>query len=411
MPAFNYVALDQNGKHHKGVLEGDSPRQIRQLLRDRQLIPLEIDSVHGNEQHKKPSKKSLFQFNRRSINVAELSLITRQLATLLAAGLPVEEVINTVAEQTEKPQVKSILMGVRAKVLEGHSIATGMADFPRAFPALYRATVAAGEQSGHLDSVLEKLAEYTEKQYYMQQKVIQALVYPALMTLVSLGIVTFLLIYIVPKIVNVFSQSSQALPFVTTVLLNISYAVRSYGLYGLIVLIAIIFGFKKLLKKPSFRAKFQSLLLHIPIFGKAYCTVNAARFSRTFGILFAATVPVLDAMNIAADLITLLPMREAMNHAIAKVREGSNIHRALQQTGYFAPMTIHLIAGGEATGQLEKMLSKAADHQDHAVTLLIENSLTLFEPLMIMVMGGIVLFIVLAILMPIFQLDTIAGQM
>ena len=410
MPAFSYVALDTEGKSQKGVLEADSARHVRQLLREKRLNPLEVHSV-SQTKSKSSNDKNVRRPQRKRVKVAELALITRQLATLLAAGLPVEEVLHTVAEQAGKPHIQAVLMGVRGKVLEGHTIADGMADFPKAFPKLYRATVAAGEQSGHLDMVLERLADYTEKQHFMRQKIQQALVYPTLMTIVSIAIVIFLLIYIVPKIITVFSQSGQALPAVTSALLAVSAAVQSYGFYALILIILLAFGFRQLLKKENVREKFQRILLKIPVVSTAYLAVNAARFSRTFGILFAATVPVLEAMRVAADLVTLIPMYKAIDQSIAKVREGSSIHRALQQTGYFVPMTIHLIAGGEASGQLENMLARAAENQDRHVTMLIESGLTLFEPMMIIVMGAIVLFIVLAIMLPIFQLDAIAGQL
>jgi general secretion pathway protein F len=230
------------------------------------------------------------------------------------------------------------------------------------------------------------------------------------MTLVSIAVVIFLLIYVVPKIVDVFTQTDAALPLVTQILLGISHFLHEYGLYLLLGLILVGYLFKRQLRHEKFRYRVQQWILRVPIIGKARSIINQARFSSTFGILFAASVPVLDAMRVAADLVTLLPMKEAIHHAISRVREGSSINQALKQTGYFAPMTIHLIANGEKSGQLEQMLTKAAENQNNAVSYLISNLLTLFEPLLIIFMGGIVLFIVLAVLLPIFQLDVIAGQ-
>jgi general secretion pathway protein F len=404
MPAFNYIAFDNNGKKHAGILEGDSSRQIRQKLREQGFIPAEVNIV------KEAANRQWVTSRRKRIKVSDLALLTRQMATLLSAGMPIEEVLTATAEQTEKPYVKGIIMGVRARVLEGHTLATGMQTFPRAFSHLYRATVAAGEQSGYLDHILNRLADYMEKQHRMQQKIRQALIYPSLMTIISIAIVVFLLIFVVPKIVGVFSDSTQSLPAVTLTLLAISHFVQYYGIYTLFILIVTGFIFQHLLKKIAFRRSFHFMLLRLPILGNTLKIINSARFSRTFGILFSASVPVLDAMRVGCELISLVPMREAVEVAISRVREGSSIHQALKQTHYFSPMSIHLMASGEKSGQLENMLEKAADAQEYDVASLIDNVLALFEPLMIIIMGMIVLFIVLAVLLPIFQLDAIAGQ-
>ncbi|MGB6976253.1 MAG: type II secretion system inner membrane protein GspF [Gammaproteobacteria bacterium] len=407
MPAFNYIALDAEGHQKKGVLEGDNARQVRQQLREQGLTPLEVKEVRESGT-KSTRSRTTIRFGK-SVKVADLSLITRQLSTLLGAGLPLEEALKGVAEQTEKSHVKSILLGVRSRVLEGHTLANGMNQFPRAFPELYRATVAAGEHSGKLDLVLNRLAEYTEKQYQMRQKIRQALVYPSMMIVVSICIVTFLLIYVVPKMIGVFSQTGQQLPLSTVILVGISNSIKSYGWYFLAALVLLIIGLQRGLKQRAFRARWQLLWLRLPVLGRTTRVINSARFARTFGILFASGVPVLEAMTTAAYLITILPMRDAVEQAIARVREGTSISRALQQTGYFPPMAIHLIASGEASGQLEFMLEKASDQLESDVSGLIDNLLTLFEPIMILIMGGVVLFIVIAILLPIFNLDQFTG--
>lgn len=401
MAAYNYIALDKNGAEVKGIAEADTPKKIREQLRNKGLSPLEVTLVQGNKAIK---KRRLF-VHGKSMKAAELSLVTRQFATLLNAGLPLEEVLQGVAEQSEKGYIKSVIIGVRAKVLEGFSLATAMSEFPKAFPTLYRATVAAGEQSSHLDTVLNQLADYIEKQHKMRQKLTQALLYPALMTFVSLCIVVFLLIYVVPSMVSVFSQTKQALPWMTTSLLHISSFVQHKGFYTLLIIITGILTFAQMLKRPSVKFAFHHLLLRIPLLGNALKTINTARFTRTFGILFSAGIPVIEAMHVSSELITLLPIQNAVNTAKDQVREGANIYLALQQTKYFPPMSIHLIASGEKSGQLERMLQRVADYQDHNVTVLLENVLTLFEPLLILLMGTIVLFIVLAVLLPIFNME------
>ncbi|OGT66355.1 MAG: type II secretion system protein GspF [Gammaproteobacteria bacterium RIFCSPHIGHO2_12_FULL_45_9] len=408
MTAFQYTALDATGKRIKGVAEGDSARGVRQQLRDKQLTPLSVDIVSGSIKSPEKTIQSFFKMGAHKISAADLSLITRQMATLLQAGLPIDEMLTAVSEQTEKQSIKEILLGVRAKVLEGYAFADGMNDFPSAFPALYRTTVAAGERTGKLGQVLDQLADYTEKQHYIRQKVKQALIYPIMMTSVSLSIVIFLLIYVVPKIIAVFSQTDQVLPLATQILIGVSAFIQHYGIYLIILLLVFLYGWKRALKRKTFRRKVHVVLLKLPVIGRAIRTINDARFGRTFGILNAAAVPVLEAMHAALELVKPIPMHEKIAQAIAQVREGSAISVALQKTGYFAPMFIHLVASGETSGQLDAMLEKAATYLEKDVEGLLQTAMTLFEPLMIIVMGGIVLYIVLAIMLPIFALDNVS---
>ena len=410
MAAFQYLAIDDNGKQQKGIVEGDSARQVRQQLRDRNLMPLEVKPVSATKASGPKKAGQIRVGKRQRLPVKELSLITRQLATLLSAGMPLEETLMAVAEQTEKPKIKAMILAVRSRVLEGHTLATGMAEFPQAFTDLYRATVAAGEKSGHLDIVLNRLADYTEQQNHMRQKIQQALIYPAIMGFVSIMIVIFLLIYVVPKIVGVFTATKQALPVLTVILIEISSFIQTYGILMLLIFIGFIFAFRYMLRKNEhFRARYHGFLLGVPIIGNAIKTLNTARYARTFGILFSAGVSVIDAMRVATELILNLPMSKSIAAATEQVREGVPINRALRQSGYFPPMSIHLIASGEGSGQLENMLERAADNQDREVESLIESTLTLFEPIMILVMGSVVLFIVLAVLLPIFALDQYSG--
>ena len=407
MPAFHYHAINHQGEKQKGVIEAENEKQARQLIRERGLIPLETQATH---QKKQTSRSAELAFFKRGITVKELSLMTRQLATLLAAGMPIEEVLMAVAEQTEKPRTKGLILSVRSKVLEGHSLANAMRDFPYAFSELYCATVAAGEKSGHIDLVLQRLADYTEQQFHMRQKIQNALIYPSIMILVSFGIVGFLLEYVVPKMVAVYGNIGQSLPGITQFLIALSDGIKSYGIYIVLALGVSLFFFARANKRNVvLREKMHRVYLRIPIIGSAIKTVNTARFSRTFAILTAAGVPVIEAITISAQLITNIPIRKAVTEACNRIREGANIHLALKQTRYFPPMSVHLIASGETSGQLEAMLERAANNQDNDIKQMIETALTLFEPAIILVMGAIVLFIVLAILLPIFQLDQMTG--
>lgn len=408
MTAFNYIALNTSGKRHKGVVESDTARQARQQLRERGLTPLQVAVV--SDRNTTQRHRLSFSFRRR-LSVTDLALITRQMATLLTAGIPIDDMLSAVAEQAEKSQIKSVLLGLHSKVLEGYSLADSMEAFPSAFSKLFRTTVAAGEHSGQLGTVLLELAEFTERQHYVRQKVRQALVYPSVMMLVSLSIVVFLLINVVPNIIGVFTETHQTLPLATTLLIHISHIVREEGVWIVLALCLIGYGFFYALRQPGFREKFDRFLLKLPVIGKAIRTVNCARFGRTFGILTASSVPVLEAMHAASQLIIPIPMKESIMTAIDRVREGARIHQALKQTGYFPPMFIHLVAGGESSGQLESMLEKAASYLENDMEALIQNALTLFEPCMILVMGGVVLFIVLAIMLPIFSLDQLGVQL
>jgi len=401
MAAFHYTCIDSNGKKQTGLLEAESAKHARQLLRNKNLMPISIHSASQKITLRIPTF-----FRKNYIDPRELASITRQFSTLLAAGMPIEEVLAAVAEQTEKPRSKGLMLAVRSKVLEGHSLAAALREFPNAFSELYCGTIAAGEKSGHLDIVLQRLADYTEQQLNIRQKIQQALIYPAIMVLVSFGIVGFLLEYVVPKMVTVYSTAGQSLPDMTRFLIAMSNGIQKDGIYLLILIVISIWLFRRQLKKSiSFREKIHSLWLKLPIIGKAIKTVNTARFSRTFAILSAAGVSVLEAMTIASKIITNLPIRYAVEEAANRVREGASIHLALKQTHYFPAMSIHLLASGEASGQLETMLDRAATNQENDISRLIETSLALFEPMIILIMGAIVLFIVLAVLLPIFQLN------
>lgn len=408
MTVFNYIALDNNGKQTKGVLEGDSARKIRHQLREQGLLPTHIEELQS-ENKNQSKNNSLHLFSKNKLSSAELAMFTYELSSLLAAGMPVAEALHAAAKQNEKAHIKNILHGVRAKVNEGFSLANSLAAYPKAFPEVYQATVAAGEQSGHLDLVLTHLADYLDRQQQTQQKVQQALIYPSMMTMISLAIVVFLLIYVVPKMVGVFTDANQTLPPLTQLLITLSDGAQNHG-WWIALLIATLFTlFRIRLKHKPFKFKYHQTLLRIPVIGKMSKMINSARFSRTLGILSNSGVPVVQGMQISATLITNLPMRKAVEAAADRVREGASINKAIDQTGYFLPTTVHFIANGENSGQLEEMLQRAAENQDRKVTSFIETSLSMFEPVLILLMGSIVLFIVLAILLPMFEMTQMIG--
>lgn len=404
MPAFEYTALDAAGKQQKGVLDGDTARQVRQQLRERKLTPLSV--VEGSSKAVQTGTGSRF---RGGISTTDLALITRQFATLVSSGTPVEEALAAVGRHTEKQRVKTLLLSVRSRVLEGHSLAHSMRDFPKVFPEIFRATVAAGEQSGHLDGVLERLADYTEEQQATRATITKALLYPAVLVFASIAIVSLLLAYVVPQVVQVFDNMNQQLPLLTRLLIRTSELVRSWGLLFIVAMVAAVYLFRRAMRAEQFKYRVHSVLLRIPLVGRLIRGFNSAQFARTLSILASSGVPVLEALGIASEVLTNRPMRAAVLDAGAQVREGASLSRSLEKHGYFPPMMLHLIASGEGSGQLGKMLEKAATHQERELNTHIALFLGLFEPVIVLLMGGIILVIVLAILLPIFELNQLVS--
>jgi general secretion pathway protein F len=401
MGAFEYTAVDTTGRERKGVLEGDTARQVRQLLRDKNLLPV---AIHEVAQEEKRERRASFSLAGR-VSAADVSLLTRQLSTLVRSGLPLDEALQAVAEQTEKPRIKSVVLGVRAKVLEGHALADGLADFPRVFPEIYRATVAAGEQSGHLDTVLERLADYTESREQLRSRTLNAMLYPVMLLVVCTGIVFLLLTFVVPKIVTQFEASKSQLPLLTKLLIAFSDFARNWGWLVILGIGLGIWLFMRWLRNPQAKRRFHRTLLYMPLIGKVVRGNNTARFARTLATLTSSAVPVLEALRISGEVVTNLPMRDAVQEAASKVREGAAIGRSLAATRMFPPMMIHLIASGETSGDLETMLDRAATNQEREMDSILGTFVGLLGPLMILVMGGFVLLIVLAMLLPIFQLN------
>lgn len=400
MPAYEYTALDPAGKERRGVMEGDNARQVRAALREQSLLPVSVAEVVDTA-----PKRLAGLALRRGINAMDLALLTRQLATLVRSGLPLEEALLAVSQQSEKARVRSVLLGVRSRVMEGRTLAEGLAAFPGVFPEIYRATVAAGEQSGHLDAVLERLADYTENRQALQQRIRNAMVYPILLTVVCVLIVSLLLGYVVPEVVRVFEAGDRQLPVLTRILIGLSDFIRAWWWLVLGAIAASTFALRRALRREDVRRRFDLLKLRLPLVGRVSRGNNAARFSRTFAILTASAVPVLEALRISGEVVNNLPMREAVLEAAVRVREGAPIARSLATSRLFPPMLIHLVSSGETGGALEAMLERAADNQERELDGVVNAAVGVLGPVMILLMGGFVFVIVLALLLPIFELN------
>ena len=400
MAAFEYIALNERGREQKGVLEADSSRHVRQMLRDRGLAPLSVEA----SSEKRTSKRS-FNWFRPSLSVSERALITRQLATLIAAGLPVEEGLLAVSRQTENTRTQKMLAAVRSQVMEGYSLANSFAEYPNAFPISYRATVAAGESAGHLDLVMERLAEFTESQQVSRAKIQQAAIYPVVLFTLTLAILAGLLGYVVPDIVEVFSDTGQELPFLTTMIIAISNFVVDYGVYVLLLIVLLTVLLRRLLKIPGIRLSWDRRILHLPVIARLSRGINASQFSSTLSILSSSGVPLIDAMTITGEVLSNAWLKQAVSRASVNVSEGSTLNAALEKSGYFPPMMLHMIASGESSGELDDMLKKVATYMQQDVELLTGILLSLFGPLMLLIVGCTVFIIVMAILLPIINLN------
>lgn len=399
MAAFDYQAIDAEGKTQKGLIEADTAKQARQQLRGMGLMPLEIAEV---------SQKILggeIKSRRDKINVATVSLITRQIATLIGAGQPVESAYFAVSKQTPKNQAKRVLLSVRAKVLEGFPLSEALSEFPRIFDSMYCASVNAGEQSGLLDIVMERLADYLEARQDIQRKTGQALIYPILLSIVVFVLVAGLLTFVVPQIVQVFEGFDQELPLITQWLIAISDFSKSYGLHVLVGLVALSMVYRQLLKIAWFNLLRDRMLLSIPFISYLVKLSNTARFTRTMSILVSSGVTALDSIRISSEVILSQPIKATVVHAAERVREGEHISVALGQTGYFSPIVLQLIEIGESSGKLGDMMERSAKAEETEFAGVTALFIGLFEPAMILVMGMVVLAIVLAILLPIFDMN------
>lgn len=401
MPVFKFEALDASGKLSKGTVEGDTVRLARSRLRDMQLAPLKVEAL----QEASELETSLGFFNRRRFSSAELSLVTRQISTLLTAGLTVDQALSAIVEQAENEYTKEVMQDVRAEVMSGSTLSRALAKYPNIFPDIYRAIVYAGEESGELAKVTLRLAEYTESRHVLKQKVVMAFIYPALVTIVALLVIGGLLVYVVPQVVSAFEQSKQTLPFLTRALIALSDLLRVTWPYLLGLLLLAIVLAKRALKNPQVQFKWHAQWLNWPLVGPLVRGLNTARLASTLAILVGSGVPIISALKAAAQIMSNLPMRHAVEEAIDQVRDGTPLSKALKTRQLFPPILIHLISSAEATGQLDQMLESAAAQQSREMENRIGMLTALMEPLLILVMGVMVLGIVLAILLPIIEMN------
>ena len=404
MAAFEYVVLDANGKQNKGVMEADSARQLRQMLRDQGLMPLEVNPANDREQSTQGGLS--FSFNR-GLSALDRVLFTRQLATLVASSLPIEEALNAVAQQSEKQHVSGLILGIRSRVLEGFSLANSMREYPGSFSDLYCSSVAAGEQSGHLDGVLENLANFLERQFESRRNVEMALFYPVALLVMAVVIVAALMVYIVPDMISVIEDTGQTLPWMTQLLIGITDALRDYWWLLLVMVIGIVLGVRLLLAQPAMRLRWDGQKFNLPLLGKVTRSANAARYANTLAILTGAGVPVVESMKIASEVVSNTWLKQKLHDATQTVSEGVSLRMALEQVGQFPPMLLHMVGSGEQSGELDTMLVRVATYQQAEVERIVSTIVKLFEPLMLLLMGGLVLFIVMAILLPILSMNQI----
>ncbi|WNZ54337.1 type II secretion system inner membrane protein GspF [Microbulbifer sp. EKSA008] len=401
MAAFEYTALAASGRKSRGTLEADSARAARQQLRAKGMVPLEVSAATEKEEKGGAS----FLSGSPGLSVKNLALLTRQMSTLLRAGIPLEETLGAIANQTRNQKIKRVVLAVRGKILEGHSFALALSSFPRAFPKLYRATVEAGEHSGHLDAVLDRLGDYTEGQQQFRQKVQLALIYPVVLVFICVLVVTGLMVYVVPDVIEVFTGTGQVLPLATRILVSMSDFISAWGWLVPPALGALIFGAVMMLRRPAIRYRFHHRLLELPIIGWMMRGTQSARYVGTLAILTGSSVPLVQAMGIAGGVMTNTFLKDRLDAAQKSVREGGSLRKALEDVGYFPPMMIYMIASGESSGTLDEMLQRAADSQEQDLQGAVTAFVSIFEPLMLLIMAAIVLFIVMAIMMPILSMN------
>ena len=409
MPAFEYRALAPDGRQRRGVIEGDSSRQVRQQLRDRGLAPVGVQEASRRQEGGSGPRLLPRLALGRSISPLDLALFTRQLATLVAAGLPVEESLRTIARQTGRRRLSTLIANVRARVLEGHSLATALGEYPDVFTPMYRSTVAAGEQSGYLHAVLDNLAHHTEQRFESVRNVQMALFYPLLLFVVSVAIIAGLMVYVVPGIVDVFDNTGQELPLLTAALIETSGLLVDFGWLLAVGVVAVAFLARGMLQRPEWRLAWDRRKLKLPLAGKIARGAHASRYAATLAILTTSGVPLVDAMRIATETAGNRWLKQRLREAVRQVSEGKTLHTALEDAGTLPPMFLHMVASGEASGELDAMLAKVADYQQQELTRTVTTLVQLLQPLMLLLMATVVLLIVLAILVPILGMSQLVA--
>lgn len=404
MANWNYQAIDKLGKKSNGQINAESMQQARQKLKDEGLFARKITLVN----EKSSSFSNLLQFGK-GVSTDQLSLFTRQLATLVAAAIPIGEALDTLIKQTEKAKMRQIISQVRARLVEGYSFADSLKKFPNIFDNIYVALVSSGEKSGKLDQVLERLADYMEQQLAQKQKAKNSMIYPVILIFVAAGIVIALMNFVVPKLAEQFTHSKQELPTITKALIAMSEFLQSYTflMIGLIFVAILIFRF--MLRKDDFRMKWHKLKLKMPFFGGLFLLLDTSRLARTLSIVVSSGIPLLEGLKISEQTLSNDFLRLAVTNATNQVKQGVSLYKALENTNLFPPLMLHMVASGEKSGTLEEMLAKVAESLDKSFAQKVEMTVSLFEPMMILVMGGVILVIVLAILLPIMQLNDTSG--
>lgn len=407
MGAFNFRALDASGKIVKGVIEADSERQVRTQLRARDLKPVEVVATADSSKEKAVSSwRNLFGTR---ISQTDLALITRQLATLIQSNMPLDEAIAATAQQARREKIKAMILQVRSRVVEGHTLAYALGDFPQVFNEMYRAMVRAGESAGFLGTVMERLADYTENRQYTQQKLKMAMVYPIILLCVAVGVISLLMIFVVPQLVGLFAHTKTQLPALTRMLIAVSFFFSHYLWIAVLALIALVVGVRRLLRDPARRRVWHRLLLKLPFVSGLLTAMDTARFASTLSILTSSGVPLLEGLRIAGEVLTNIELREASRQVAISVQEGGSLNRALAQTGVFPPMMVHMVASGEASGELEAMLARSALNQERELEMTLGSLMAIMEPLMVIIMAFVVGTIVLAILLPIIQMNKLVA--
>jgi len=405
MPAYAYEAMTPAGKSTKGIIEAASAAAARSSLRQRNLAPLSVEPTVA----KKGKATKGAGFGRAKISRRALTLLTRQLATLIGSGIGVEQALKTVADQQNKPAVTSLLLNLRASVLEGRSFAQALGEYPQVFGDFYRASVAAGETSGQLGQVMEHLSGFVETRAKNRQTVQLALLYPAILAVVSLAVIVALLTFVVPDIVRVFTSRGAELPFLTRSLITVSDFINAWGIVMLGVLAAIILGGASLLRQPAMRLRWHRFLSRSVLTRGFSLKTNSVQFAGTLATLTVSRVPLVDALTAATQTVPNLHIREKVAQATARVREGTSLSRALDDAKVFPPMLIAMIASGEAGGVLGTTLTRAADDQERDLNALVAALVALVEPAVLLIMGGIVMLLVLSILLPIVNLNNLVN--
>lgn len=405
MPAFQYIALNSQGKEVKGISEADSARQLRQILRDQELTPMEVEPT--NKQFDKGDNRNVFSLFAPKLKALDRVLFTRQLSTLLASSMPIEESLNAIAQQNEKQSNKALIMGVRSRVLEGNSLAQSLLEYPSSFSDLYCSSVAAGEQSGFLDQVLDNLSNYLEREHESYRNVEMALMYPIILLVVAFAIVGALMVYVLPDMIDVIENTGQTLPWATTLLIGITELMKSFWWVLLSGLLAVSLIIRGLLNQQKVRLIWDAYKFFLPIIGKIIRSSNSARFSNTLSILTRSGIPLVDSMKIASEVVANKALQTDLREATQDVVEGKSLRESLESISYFPPMMMHMIGSGEQSGELDRMLERIADYQQAEVERLVSTLVKLFEPAMMIIMGGTVLFIVMAVLLPILSMNQI----